>query len=339
MVITFTRQLYTLLKAGVPLLKALQIIYAQLPQGKFKTEIEAVIENVQEGKPLSESLALSSRFFSQFYVNMVKGAEVSGNMTGVFKELSQHLVKQQRIARQVQSAFMYPVLVTIMAGAIVTLLLLFVVPIFVRVFEDMGGTLPPATRLLIAMSKFSVQWGWLGILLLVLGSIGLVFMSRNDRGRFLINRFIWSIPVAGKLHKLVHLGRFCRTTGTLLQSGVNLVKALDVLEETTLSPILCRAVADIRVKLESGTSLSTAMEETGVFPLTIVRMIQVGEESGKIMDLFLDIADDYEEEVSYAVSGFLSLLEPLLIMIMGVIVGFIVVALFFPIFSMSTLVK
>jgi type II secretory pathway component PulF len=189
------------------------------------------------------------------------------------------------------------------------------------------------------MSRLTVQWGWLGLLLLIIGAAGLVVMSRNPGGRYLLNRCIWSIPVAGKLHKLVHLGRFCRTIGTLLQSGVTLVKALDVLEETTLSPILCRAISEIRAKLESGTNLSLAMEETAVFPLTVVRMIQVGEESGKIMDLFLDIADDYEEEVSFAVTGFLSLLEPMLIMIMGAIVGFIVVALFFPIFSMSTLIK
>ncbi|MCG8431338.1 MAG: type II secretion system F family protein [Candidatus Omnitrophica bacterium] len=338
MVITFTRQLYVLLKAGIPLLRALQILNDQLTGGRFHQDIDGVIQTVQEGRSFSEALS-QSRYFSDFYVNMVKGAEVSGNMTGVFKELSEHLVRQQRITRQVQSAFMYPLLVMIMAGTIVTVLLLFVVPIFVRVFEDLGGTLPPATIFLINLSRFAVQWGWLVLAGMVMLVIGLILVSRRETGRYYINKLLWRIPVLGKLLKLVHLGRFCRTLGTLLSSGVPLIKALDVLEETTLSVILRRAIADIRSQLESGTALSSAMEETGVFPLTLVRMIQVGEESGKITDLFLDTAQDYEEEVSYAVSGFLSLLEPVLIIIMGAIVGFIVVALFFPIFSMGTLLK
>lgn len=338
MVITFTRQLYVLLKAGIPLLRALQILNDQLTGGRFHQDIDGVIQTVQEGRSFSEALS-QSRYFSDFYVNMVKGAEVSGNMTGVFKELSEHLVRQQRITRQVQSAFMYPLLVMIMAGTIVTVLLLFVVPIFVRVFEDLGGTLPPATIFLINLSRFTVQWGWLVLAGMVMLVIGLILVSRHETGRYYINKFLWRIPVLGKLLKLVHLGRFCRTVGTLLSSGVPLIKALDVLEETTLSVILRRAISDIRAQLESGTALSSAMEETGVFPLTLVRMIQVGEESGKITDLFLDTAQDYEEEVSYAVSGFLSLLEPVLIIIMGAIVGFIVVALFFPIFSMGTLLK
>lgn len=319
-------------------MKALQIIAAQLPQGKFQKDIELIIQGVQEGKSLSDSLALS-RYFSEFYVNMVRGAEVSGNMVGVFKELSQNLVRQQRITRQVQSALMYPILVLVMAGAIVTILLVFVVPIFVRVFEDLGGTLPPITSLLINMSRFSIRWGWLVLVGLALCAAGIVFISRKEFGKFYINKLLWRIPVLGKLLKLVHLGRLTRTLGTLLSSGVTLIKSLDVIEETTLSPVFHRAITQIRERLEAGTNLSSAMEETEVFPLTLVRMIQVGEESGKITELFLDSAEDYEEEVSYAVSGFLSLLEPLLIMVMGAIVGFIVVALFFPIFTMGTMIK
>ncbi len=339
MVIIFTRQLYTLIKAGIPLLKALQIIHAQLPSGKFRDAIDRSITDIQEGKSFSDALSLHPRYFSQFYINMFKAAEVSGNMAGILKELSDHMVKQQRIARQVQAAFMYPALVLVMAGAIVMVLFIFVIPIFVKVFEDLGGTLPPMTLFLINTSKFIIRWGWLFVLLAVILAIAGALVARREWGRYFFNKVAWRIPVFGNLAKLVHIGRFCRTVGTLLGSGVNLMKALDVLQETSISIVLSRAVVDIRRKVEEGASLSSAMEETAVFPLTLVRMIQVGEESGKIGELFLDAAQDYEEEVSYAISGFLSLLEPALILVMGGIVGFIVVALFFPIFTMSTLVK
>lgn len=338
MVIAFTRQFFTLIKAGIPLLKALQIVSAQLPQSRFREDIEVIAARIQEGMSLSDALS-SSRFFSRFYVNMIKAAEVSGNMTGVLRELSAHMIRQQRIRRQVQAALMYPLLVLLMAGAIVTVLLLFVVPIFVKVFEDMGGILPPATVFLINASRFAVRWGWLAAVCAFICVLAVMILSRRERGRFIINKVIWRIPVIGHLAKLVHVGRFCRTIGTLLSSGVTLMKAIDVAGDTSLSEIITRALSHIRSRVEEGASLSLAMEETGSFPLTLVRMIQVGEETGRISEIFTDSADDYEEEVSFAVSGFLSLLEPVLILIMGAIVGFIVVALFFPVFTMSTLVK
>lgn len=339
MVINFTRQLYTLIKAGLPLLKALQIIYSQLPPGRFKDDIEKVISDVQEGKSLSESLSSSSHFFSLFYINMIKAAEASGNLIGILKELWQHLTRHSRITRQVRAAFMYPIMVLIIAITILVILFVFVIPVFVRIFEDLGGDLPPITLFLIGLSRFTVQWGWMVLILglILIGAI--IFLSRQPYGRYILNNLIWRIPVFGRITKTVHIGRFCRTLGTLLSSGVTLVKSLGVLEETSTAVVLRKVISDIKFKIEQGNSLSGAMEESSLFPLTLVKMIQVGEESGKLADLFLDAAQDYEEEVSFAVSGFLSLLEPALIVIMGAIIGFIVISLFFPILTMSTLVK
>lgn len=339
MIIAFTKQLYTLIKTGIPLLKALQIIYVQLPAGRFKSSLEGIIQGIQEGKSFSESLATAPRYFSLLYVNMIRAAEVSGNLTEILKELSQHLIESRRVSRQVQAALMYPILVLVIAVVILVGLLMFVLPVFMRIFEDMGGTLPPTTLFLIGLSKFMTRWGWLfGVFLLVLAGLILI-ISRTPRGKHFINLAVWRVPLFGKIIKVMEISRLCRTLGTLLSSGVTLVKSMEVLHQTTASVTLQTALEDIRYQVEQGKSLSAAMEETGLFPLTLVRMIQVGEESGKIADLFLDVAQDYEEEVSYTVTGLLSLLEPVLIVVMGAIVGFIVVSLFFPIFTLSGLVK
>jgi len=339
MVIPFTRQLYTLVKTGIPLLKALEIIQVQLPSGKFKTDIQTVIHDIQEGKSFSEALAASPRYFSLFYINMIKAAEVSGNLTGILKELSQHLVNSRRIARQVQAAFMYPILLLLISAIILIGLLMFVLPVFMRIFEELGGNLPPTTLFLIWLSKFSIRWGWVFLVMGFLVIATVIVLYRRTNAKYVINSFLWRIPLFGAVSKTMDIGRFCRTLGTLLTSGVTLVKSMEVLYDTTSSPLLQSSLDDIRYKVEQGKSLSGAMEETGVFPLTLVRMIQVGEETGKIGDLFLDIAGDYEEEVTFIVTGLLSLLEPVLIVIMGSIVGFIVVSLFFPIFTLSGLVK
>lgn len=339
MIIAFTRQLYTLIKTGIPILKALQIIFAQLPPGRFKADIDTIIQNIQEGKSFSESLSAAPRFFSLFYINMIKAAEVSGNLSGILKELSEHLIQNRRITREVQSAFMYPIFILIVASLILIGLLLFILPVFVRIFEDLGGKLPPATLLLIGISKFIVNWGWILLILGIVLTLTVFLLYRKTSAKYAINAIIWRIPLFGRLIKLIEIGRFSRTLGTLLSSGVTLVNSLEVLYETTHSVLLQGALADIRYKVEQGKSLSLSMEETGIFPLTLVRVLQVGEETGKIADLFLEMARDYEEEVSFSVTGLLSLLEPVLIVVMGVIVGFIVISLFFPILTLSSLVK
>jgi len=340
MVIAFTRQLYVLMKAGIPLLKGLQIVLAQLPPGKFKDSIEIIVQDIQEGKSFSESLSSAPKFFSQFYINMIKAAEVSGNLTGILKELSEHLIQQRKITRQVSAAIMYPVFVLVIAAVILIVLLMFVMPVFVRIFEDLGGSIPASTLFLINLSRFTVRWGWLFLILTFFSIIIFIIAHRKSQAvKFITNIIIWRLPLFGHLIKTMEIGRLCRTLGTLLSSGVTLVKGLDVLLDTTTGVLLRNALGDIRLKVEQGKTLSGAMEETGVFPITLVKMIQVGEESGKIADLFIDAADDYEEEVSFSISGMLSLLEPLLIVAMGVVVGFIVVSLFFPIFTISGLVR
>ncbi len=256
MVIPFTRQLYTLIKTGIPLLRALQIVSAQLASGRFRTDIGTIIHALQEGKSFSESLSASPRFFSLFYINMIKAAEVSGNLTGILKELSQHLVNSRRIARQVQAAFMYPILLLVISGLILVGLLMFVLPVFMRIFQDLGGNLPPTTLFLIWLSNFTIHWGWLFLVIVLLLAAIIVVSYRRTYAKYIINAFVWRIPLFGNVIKTMDIGRFCRTLGTLLSSGVTLVRSMEVLYDTTSSVLLQSALGDIRYKVEQGRSLS-----------------------------------------------------------------------------------
>lgn len=339
MVATFTRQLYSLMKAGIPLLRSLQIVHTQQSPGKFKSQLEMIIQSVQEGKSFSESLSYFPKEFSLFYVNMIKAAEASGNLTGILKQVSEYLMQVKRITKQIQTALMYPLFVLIIAVAILTALTIFVFPVFMKIFEDLGGELPPITLFLIKMDKFILRWGWLFILAGIILAAAAFFFSKKPTGARIMNNLRWHLPLFGKIIKLIEIGRFCRTIGTLLSSGVTLIKSLDVLIETTPTVLLREAIEDIRFKVEGGQNLSGAMEETGIFPLVLVKTISVGEETGKIAELFLDTAEDFEADASFSVTGLLSLLEPFLIVVMGGIVGFIVISLFFPIITMTSLVK
>lgn len=334
-VIDFTKQLYALIKAGIPLLKALQILSVQLPEGKFKGKIDDVIQQIQEGKNLSEALA-STKEFSTFYIDMIKAAEISGNMVGVLKELTSHFNQVRRITQQIRAALMYPIFVLSTAIIILTVLMIFVLPVFFKIFEDLGVGLPPVTLFLISLSKFMVRWSWLALVLGILFSIGVVLFSRRPEGSRIINRFKWGIPLFGKIMRMTEIGRFCRTLGTLLSSGVALMKSLEALVDTTPTILLREAIAKIKDEVEAGENLSSAMEGTEVFPITLVRMVQVGEESGKFAEILLDVAQELEEEAYFRISGLLSLLEPAMIVAMGGIVGFIVISLFLPIFTMGS---
>ncbi len=338
MVITFTRQLYALIKAGVPLLKALQIIDVQLPAGKFKQKVDSIIQQIQEGKTLSEALTATGEF-SIFYLDMIKAAEISGNLTIVLKELNAHYIQARRVNQQIRAALMYPIFVLATAVIILAVLMLFVLPVFFKIFEDLGVGLPPITLFLIGTSKFMVRWSWVAVVLGIIAAFVVYFMSKSPAGSRIINRFKWSFPVFGEVIRTTEIGRFCRTLGTLLGSGVALMKALEALIDTTQTILLKEAVEKIKTKVEGGENLSMAMEQTGVFPITLVRMIQVGEESGKFADILVDVAQDMEEEAYFRIAGLLSLLEPALIVIMGGIVGFIVISLFLPIFTMGGLIK
>ncbi|MBU1125354.1 MAG: type II secretion system F family protein, partial [Candidatus Omnitrophica bacterium] len=238
MLIVFTRQLYILIKAGVPLLKALQIIHVQLAAGKFKESLDFIIHEIQDGRSFSEALIAHPKFFSLFYINMIKAAEVSGNLVAVLKELSVHLIEHRRLNRQVQSAIMYPVFILLTATSILLVLLVFVLPVFTRIFQDLGANLPPATQFLVWVSNLLLRWGWLVLIVGALAGVTIFTLARRPRGRAILDGLFWRIPLFGKIYKTMEIARLCRTIGTLLTSGVVLIKALEVLIDITPAVLL-----------------------------------------------------------------------------------------------------
>jgi len=336
-VLEFTRQMALLLRSGVPILKSLEITEVQFPKGKFKNILRLVIEDIQEGLFFSEAIAKHA-CFTPLYVNMVKAGEISGNFSPALKQLADFLVRSKRLRSSVVAAIMYPALILVTSTLILGVLLMFVVPTFTRIFADMGSELPPITKFLISTGDITAKWGWL--IALVIGSAISLFALyvRTRKGAFALNRFVWNLPLFGELSKNVALERFCRCLGVMLVSGVDLVKSLEATREVLLQPVIRRALSEMLDDVQEGSALAAAMEKTTVFPLSLVRIVGVAEESGTLAKTFVEVAGDYEDEVNMAVTGMLSLLEPVMIVVMGGIIGFVVIGLFVPIFMMGSMV-
>ena len=335
-VLEFTRQMALLLRSGVPILKSLEITEAQLPKGAFRRIVGEVVADIQEGAFFSEAIA-RHKCFSPLYVNMVKAGEISGNFAPALKQLADFLVRSKKLRSSVVAAIMYPALILVTSVLILAVLLMFVVPTFTRIFADMGGELPAITKFLIAMGDVGGTWGWLIALVFAACVFAFAAYARTRKGAFAVNRLVWSLPLFGELTKNVALERFCRCLGVMLESGVDLVRALEATREVLLQPVIRRALTETLDEVQEGSSLAAALEKTTVFPLSLVRIVGVAEESGTLAKTFVEVAGDYEDEVNMAVSGMLSLLEPLMIVVMGGIIGFVVIGLFVPIFMMGSM--
>ncbi|MBN2120392.1 MAG: type II secretion system F family protein [Candidatus Omnitrophica bacterium] len=336
-VLDFTRQLSMLMKSGISILKSLDTIYEQMPRCKMKKVVQDVIQRIQEGEFLSEAFEHHMNVFPQIYINMIRAGEISGKLASCLKELSDFLMRSRRLKQKVVSSVMYPLLILVTSIVVLSILMIFVVPSITKIFEDLGGDLPPVTLFLISASGFFGKWGYLFIFLFA-GFVFLYFLARRSpRGAYKINIYRWKIPVMGSFLKDIAIERFCHSLGVMLSSGVPLVKSMVATKEVVVDPLLKEAIDFLLEKVEQGQALSASMQEAEIFPLSLVRIVNVAEEGGKLSSVFLEIASDYEEDISTSLSGIISLLEPLLILLMGVIVGFIVISLFFPIFTIGGL--
>lgn len=334
----FTRQLSTLINAGLPLVKALYTLTDQL-DGYLKEVVAKITTQVEAGDKFSTCLSRYPRIFPNVFANMIKAAELGGMMDEVLKKLSLFLEKEERLKARVRSALIYPAFVLGVAVIILTLLMVFVVPTFSNMFADLGGDLPIPTRILIGTSQ-AVRYSWYWI---ILGMGLLVFayrvFVRAPKNKFLIDKLKLRLPVFGKLIQQLSVANFSRTLGTLLKSGVPILGALEAVRDTVGNEVIARATMRVHDSIKEGESISGQMEASGAFPPLVVRMVSVGEESGELDNMLIQIANDYEEEVDITVSGLTSLLEPLLIVLMGLIVGFIVVAMFLPLFTLAKLIR
>jgi type IV pilus assembly protein PilC len=334
----FTRQLATLIDSGLPLLRSLNVLAKQERDKVMKNTINKVAESVQSGSTFSDALALHPRIFNDLYVNMVKAGEVGGVLELVLTRLSEFQEKAAKIKNKIMAAMVYPGIVMTMAMGIMGFLLVFIVPRFETIFHDLLGDkpLPPVTRFVIGASDALKNHG-----LVVLGIIVAVvtlykFIGRTRRGRLAIDTFKLRMPLFGNLNRKTAISRFARTLGTLVTSGVPILQALNITRETAGNAAIARAISHVHDSVKEGESIVQPLEASRVFPPMVVSMVDVGEETGKLPEMLLKVADVYDDEVDNAVVALTSMLEPIMIVFLAVIVGTIVLALFTPLISIIT---
>jgi type IV pilus assembly protein PilC len=334
----FTRQLATLIDAGLPLLKGLNTLNRQEKHPTLKYAIAKMGESVESGSTFSEAIAAHPKIFSKLYVNMVKAGELGGVLEIVLARLAEFMEKAQRIKNKVVAAMFYPIIVLIIAVVILAFLLIFVVPQFKQIFKEMLGDkpLPPITVFVTDLSTFL-----LNNILYIIGAVVVIVVSfnlykRTDGGRRNIDKLTLKIPLFGNLILLTGIARFCRTLGTLITSGVPILQALNITKETAGNTVLADAVAKVHDAVKEGENMAGPLEQSGVFPPMVVSMIDIGEETGRLPDMLIRVADVYEDEVDNAVAGITSILEPVMIVFLAVVVGTIVIALFLPLISIIT---
>ena len=332
-----TRQLATLIKAGMPLLRALRTIGEQLDPGPMQDVMSTVATDVESGVKFSEALSSHPRWFPVFYVNMVRAGEIGGLLDEILKRLAELLEKQARIRQRVKSALMYPAFVMVAALGIVVILMIFVVPTFVGMFTELGSTLPLPTRILVVTADIMRSWWWL-VLLVMAGCWALLKMGlQTPTGRRLADQGMLNAPIFGSLVERIVVARFARTFGTLIASGVPILTALETVRATVTNVVIDDALQEVEQSLKAGESLARPIETSGVFPPLVSRMIALGEETGQLDQMLMQIADSYDEEVDVQLAGLTQLLEPILILFVGGIVGFIVMAMFLPLMSLTKL--
>ncbi len=334
----FTRQLATLIDSGLPLLRSLNVLAKQERDKVLKNTINKIADSVQSGNTFSDALALHPRIFNDLYVNMVKAGEVGGVLELVLTRLSEFQEKAAKIKNKIISAMVYPIIVMTMAVGILCFLLVFIVPKFESIFHEMLGDkpLPPVTQFVIGASSMVKDHGLvlLGVVVVVVALYK--FIGRTRGGRVVIDNFKLRMPLFGNLNRKSAISRFARTLGTLVTSGVPILQALNITRETAGNAAIAAAISRVHDSVKEGESIVQPLEASRVFPPMVVSMVDVGEETGKLPEMLLKIADVYDDEVDNAVAALTSMLEPIMIVFLAVIVGTIVLALFTPLISIIT---
>src|SRR5213595_4290812 len=331
----FTRQLATLVDSGLPLLRSLNVLAKQERDKVLKNTIDKVADSVQSGSTFSDALALHPRIFNDLYVNMIKAGEVGGVLELVLTRLSEFQEKASKIKNKVLSAMVYPVIVMTMAVGIMCFLLVFIVPRFEAIFHDLLGDkpLPPVTRFVLGVSGFMQHHGLVLLAAIVAIVVIYNFIGRTRKGRLVIDVFKLRMPLFGNLNRKTAISRFARTLGTLVTSGVPILQALNITRETAGNAAIARAIDQVHDSVKEGESIVQPLEASRVFPPMVISMVDVGEETGKLPEMLLKIADVYDDEVDNSVAGITAALEPIMIVCLALIVGTIVIALFMPLIA------
>jgi len=335
----FSRQLASLLKAGVPILKALDIISEQCGNSNLQNCIKSIHDSIKEGASFSTALILHSKVFSQLYIAMVRTGEDSGTLPEVLLRISDYRAKQDEMMSRFKMAMAYPILMALVGLGTIIFMFTFVMPRLMRIFISMGQDLPLPTQILISISKFMQKW-WLGIIVFM--ALAYVIMQRELKtkaGRMSVSIFRLGLPVYGTFVLKSELARFCRTMEMLIKEGVPILRAIDVAIPVLDNEIIKKQLIKGYKELEQGSSLGQTLKGSRVIPIFMSNLIIVGEESGKLDEAFGEISNSYERDIDETIRILASLIEPLMILVMGLIVGFIVVAMLLPIFEINVITR
>lgn len=335
----FVRQFATMIDAGVPIIQCLEVLKEQSENKTFKVVLKQVAKNVEAGGTLRDSLEKHPKAFDNLFCNLVAAGEAGGILDIILNRLANYIEKASKLKKRVRGAMTYPGVVVSVAIAVVTVILLYVIPVFAGLFRDAGAPLPPMTLAVIALSDFVkhyFHWIVLGVILLVLS---VRQIRKTAKGRHLFDRMLLRLPVFGILIRKVAVARFSRTLGTMLASGIPILDALDIVASTAGNTVIEKALQAARISISQGNSISEPLFATKVFPPMVIHMIAVGENSGALDSMLDKIADFYDEEVDVAVESLTSLLEPMLIVFLGVTIGALLIAMYLPIFQLADVVS
>ena len=331
----FTRQFSVMIDAGLPLVQCLEILANQQENKTFQKVLTGTRSSVEGGTTLSAAMKLYPKVFDTLYVNMVEAGETGGILDTILQRLSTYIEKNVKLKRAVKSAMVYPIGVLSIAAGVIILLLWKVVPIFSTLFIGLGASLPLPTRIVIKLSNFVGSiYGLLIVVGVVVGGVLIKVWYGTEQGRMAIDSFLLKIPLLGLLLRKIAVARFTRTLGTLIASGVPILEGLDITARTAGNAVIEKALQHVRKQLEAGRTLAEPLKETEVFPGMVTQMIGVGEQTGAMDAMLQKIADFYEEEVDASVKDLLTAMEPLLIVILGVVVGGVVISMYLPLFSL-----
>jgi type IV pilus assembly protein PilC len=332
--VLFSRQLATMIKAGLPLIEVLNILYDQVEKAKFKVVVRQVERDIQGGAAFCEALEKHPKVFDQFFINMVRVGETAGMLDTILEQVAGYLEKTEKLLRKIKSAMIYPAVVSFVAIGITIFLLVYVVPTFEDIFDGFNVELPLPTRMVLyASEKIRIYWYYVTAFILAV-YFGVKYYAKTSNGRRNVDKLKLKVPVFGDLILKAAVARFSRTLGTLIRAGINILTALEICAKTAGNKIIEQAVMNCRASIQAGETMTKPLEDSGVFPPMVTRMIEVGEKTGAIDTMLEKVADFYEDQVDAAVDGLTSLIEPMLIVFLGVVIGFIVIAMFMPMFKM-----
>ena len=333
--VIMTRQLSTLIDAGLPLLRSINILIVQQKASKLKDILREMTADIQSGSTFSDALAKHPKYFDRLYVNMVRAGEVGGMLEVVLQRLSIFMERRQALKRKVKGAMIYPIAVLTIAAGIVWFLLTYIVPEFATVFKDFGAKLPPMTLILIEIGDFC-RFKWWIVLLSITTTLNVIkILSKIKLTKRIMDRVVLKLPLVGDLVTKVAVARFARTLGTLITSGVPILQSLKITKETIGNEVIENAIMKVHDSIKDGDTIAAPLDESKVFPAMVVNMIDVGEETGSLDSMLMKVADIYDAEVEATVEAMLRLMEPIIIIVLGGIIGFIVIALYLPIFSLA----